>query len=309
MPRRLALAIAWVIWISSAGWARAQVCVSLDEARDNLAPEDRRAAVLSLMQALTKNGQHVVADGCGGVYRVYHVKLGATISVYLYGPRGDSREARASKLDELPLVYEQLVRALLTGQPMGGVGVVDRTNATSEQIVPRRVAADDVKYLRLGYGTVTGGDLVGGPAFGFGWRFELDRLAIDVSALNLIVATANRVREAGLTGSFVQLSLLYFGSPLSDYSSYFGAGVSWGGSAVTTDSGAMTGSGLQGNAIVGFEMFRSSTIRLFVQGDAVLPFYRVNLGVGAMTDLYTPSFSVAVGTGWGRSNTLGVVSR
>src|SRR5215471_8119028 len=172
------------------GAAAAQVCVALDAQRDTLAPEDRRAATISMMQALQKNGQQVVAQDCAGTFTFYNVKLGATISVYLYGPGGEYRESRATKLDELPMVYEQLVRALMTGQSMATGGTtVDRTNATVDQMAPRRVQADDLKYLRIGYGSVAGGDLVGGPAFGFGWRHELDRLAIDLSFLNLVVAT------------------------------------------------------------------------------------------------------------------------
>jgi hypothetical protein len=308
-----------LILLSVSAPVRAQVCTVLDETRDTLAPEDRRAAVLSLMQALQKNGEQVVQQGCAATYTVYHVKLGATISVYLYGPQG-YREGRAGKLDELPLVYEQLVAALLRNQPVGAPGTVDRTNATSDQMVPRRVAADDMKFLRLGYGSVTGGDLAGGPSFGFGWRFELDKFALEISILNLIVATdhvgsQSSGRRLGITSSFVQLSGIFFANPLADYTGYVGGGVSWGGSAVYEMATEFSGSGLQGNAFAGYEMFRSSTMRLFVQADAQLPFYQstpdfcefsMNCATGSR---YTPSFSLSVGVGWGKPNTIGVVQR
>jgi hypothetical protein len=298
--------------------ASAQVCVSLDETRDTLNPEDRRAATLSLMQALQKHGQQVVATGCAGTYTVYHVKLGNTITIYLYGPQG-YREGRASKLDELPLVYEQLVAALMTGQQVGDPGTVNRYNATNDQMVPRRVAADHMFFLRLGYGTVTGGDMVGGPSFGLGWRFELDRFALEVSAINLIVASdnvGNSTHSIGATGSLIQLAGLYFTNPIADYSGYFGAGFSWGLSSVQQSNMAIeyTGSGLQGNLIAGFEMFRSSTMRLFIQADAQLPFYRSTpdfcyVQTCPNTNLYTPAFSLSAGIGWGKPNTIGVVQR
>jgi hypothetical protein len=297
--------------------ASAQVCTVLDETRDTLQPDDRRAAVLSLMQALQKNGQQVVQQGCAATYTVYHVKLGATITVYLYGPQG-YREGRASKLDELPLVYEQLVAALLTGQQVGDPGTVNRYNATNDQMVPRRVAADHMFFLKLGYGSVTGGDLVSGPAFGLGWRFELDKFALEVSLINLIVATdqvGNTTHSVGLTGSFVELAGMYFLSPVSDYSGYFGGGFSWGASGIQDASNSYTGSGLQGNLMAGIEMFRSSTMRLFVQADAQLPFYRSTIDFCEfMTNCtqgtrYTPAFWASVGIGWGRANTIGVVQR
>jgi hypothetical protein len=316
MGQRIAIVLGLLLFAAPAS---AQVCVSLDETRDTLQPDDRRAATLSLMQALQKHGQQVVsqAQGCAATYTVYHVKLGATISIYLYGPQG-YREGRASKLDELPLVYEQLVAALLTGQQVGDPGTVNRYNATSDQMVPRRVAADHMFFLRLGYGSVTGGDVVGGPGFGLGWRFELDKFGLEVSLLNLIVATdnvGNTTHSVGITGSFVELAGMYFLNPIADYTGYFGGGFSWGASAIQDMSTSFTGSGLQGNLMAGFEMFRSSTMRLFIQADAQLPFYKSTVDfcefstTCATGTRYTPAFWASVGIGWGRANTIGVVQR
>src|SRR5207244_4311747 len=103
---------------------------------------------------------------------------------------------------------------------------------------------------------------------------------------------------------FVQLSGLFFLNPLNDYTAYFGGGVSWGGSAVQEMGNEYSGSGLQGNAFAGYEMFRSSTMRLFVQADAQLPFYKSTVDFCefqsscATGSRYTPSFSLAVGIGW-----------
>ena len=121
--------------------ALAQVCVRVDDSRDTLSPEDRRAAVITLGHVVAKYGETVVEDGCAATYTVYHVKLGQTVSVYLYGPQGQ-REAKAGKLDDLPFLYEQMVSSLRSGTPMNNGSNVDRTNATTEpmEISPRRTS-------------------------------------------------------------------------------------------------------------------------------------------------------------------------
>ena len=297
--------------------AAAEVCVVLDEQRDTLSPDDRRAATLSLMQALQKNGERVTTQGCAGTYTFYHVKLGATISVYLYGPTGAYREARAAKLEELPLVYEQMVVAMRTGQSMAtGGGTVDRYNATIDQMAPRRVQSDDLKYVRLGYGTVAGGSVFGGPAFGFGWRHELDRIGIDLSFINFIIAAESKPNESAINfgGNWVQLETLFFFDPMGSNTLYLGGGISWGATAIyeegMTSNTRISGSGLQGQVTGGFEMFRSSTLRLFLEADATLPFYYCTPDFsGSNISRYTPSFLIRAGTGWGKSNTLQVVNR
>jgi hypothetical protein len=282
------------------------VCVRIDESRDTLSPEDRRGAVITLGHVVARYGETVVEAGCAASYTLYHVKLGNTVTVYLYGPQG-FREAKAGKLDDLPFLYEQMVASLRTGQQMAtGNDTVDRTNATTEQMVPRRIAADNVKYVRLGYGGTFGGNLSGGPSFGIGWRHELDTIAIDISALNLIVATDSFDDDKGVSGSWLQLCVLYFARPIANSSPYFGGGVSWGVGASSNDDGNYGGTGLQGQIVGGFEILRASTIRLFVQADVGLPFYRQSSGDDKR---WVPNMSISMGVGWGKSNTIGVVAR
>jgi hypothetical protein len=172
--------------------------------------------------------------------------------------------------------------------------------------------------LKLGYGSVTGGDLVSGPGLGLGWRFELDKFALEVSLLDLIIATdkvGNSTQSVGVTGSFVELAGMFFTNPVADYTGYFGGGFSWGISHVQESGTSYTGSGLQANAMAGIEMFRSSTMRLFVQADAQLPLYNSTVDfcsfmVNCPKDTrYTPAFWASVGIGWGKANTIGVVQR
>jgi len=85
---------------------------------------------------------------------------------------------------------------------------------------------------------------------------------------------------------------------------YVGGGLSWG----STNFGAgWEGTGLQGELSAGYEFLRASTLRTFVQVDAVLPFYNVSTvrypfnyrpGVPIITDRrYAPAISVSLGIG------------
>jgi hypothetical protein len=120
--------------------AHGQVCIGIDEARDTLSQSDRSAALLLLARQFESQGQRVVTDACAEPYVVSHVKFGETIIITLVGPAGQ-REAMALNMADVPAVYSQLVRAILTGLPVGSMrGVVDRTNVTVTQAEPLRVS-------------------------------------------------------------------------------------------------------------------------------------------------------------------------
>jgi hypothetical protein len=308
--RRLALALCCALAVALAARAAfAASCVILDPNRDNLADSDRAAAVTLLGQTLAQQGVEVSPQNqnCMATYLVYHVRLGASVTVYLQGPQG-YRQATARALEELPSLYSQMVRSLLTGLPMDGTnGTVDRNNVTSAQQAPNRVEADSLWYVRLGYAAIAGPTFNEGPDVGFGYRYELDTIGIDLS-FNLVVATNRGSAGTGsVGGSFVKLSGLYFLDPTANASIYLGGGLSWGGTVVASDTAAYSGSGLQGEALAGYEVLRASTIRLFVQLDGTLPFYAVsqdNLALGAPSNRsYAPTFGLSFGLGWGRSIT------
>jgi hypothetical protein len=61
---------------------------------------------------------------------------------------------------------------------------------------------------------------------------------------------------------------------------------------------------------VGYEFLRASTIRMFLQADATLPFYTVRRytfdsvsGVRASASSWVPSLAFSFGIGWGKSIT------
>ena len=312
----------------TAGAAHAQVCVEIDTPRDTLDPQDRAAAVLLLTRQFALAGEEVTAD-CATPYVLAHIKLGNTITVSLSGPTG-TREGIALGLDDLPALYSQMVRSLLTGRPMTGLGVVDRTNVTAAQATAQRVHSDAFTYARLGYSGIFGDRAYGMPAFGFGYRAELNSVAIDVSFINMQVGSSDYYGSSGArAGSLLKLSGLYLVNREANATPYFGGGLSWGNTSISSESRPVLvasrapgvpngstayytsgghGSGLQGELTAGYEFGRATTIRMFVQADAILPFYSVTSQTfstrGAVTNTarrYVPSLVMSVGLGWQRN--------
>src|SRR3982750_4669991 len=108
------LAAVVVVLDVSSGTARADICVSIYEARYTFSDADRKAAVLLLASQFEAEGQRVVFRDCTDSYLVSHVELGRTITVTLAGPQG-KRDGVAIGMDDVPALYSQLVRALLSG--------------------------------------------------------------------------------------------------------------------------------------------------------------------------------------------------
>jgi hypothetical protein len=309
--------LAFLLLVSAVQAASAGVCATLDESRDTLAPEDRRAASISFSQALAKAGVQVVNDQCEQTYSFYNVKLGSTISVYVVGPQGQ-REGRASKIDELPLVYEQLAASLISGKPMGSMDNVDRTNATTDQMAPRRVAADGLKYVRLGYGGVTGKSTDLGTAFGLGYRYELDQIAIDIS-MNFVWGSGKDSMgntHGSVNGELIGIGVVNYQQPLANSTMYYGGRFGYGLNNFFDESADTdySGSGLQVTGVAGYEMLRASTIRLFFELDATAPLYTSDstyygTGTSSSSKRWAPVISLTIGAGLGHSNTVNVVNR
>lgn len=316
---RVSIGIASMIGgLLTARAAHAEVCGELDTARDNLSEAERRATKPLLDHALEKTQQRVVSAPCPATYRVYHIKLGASVTVILIDPTGDSRQLKIRSIEEIPEAYDQMVKALITRTPVGIEGAgMDRTNVTTTQsLPPGRVTADSLFYLRLGAGSVLGGSFSAGPDFGLGWRRELDRLAIDLSILNLTLAPVNDEYK-NVSGSWVKVMALYYFDPYASNTLYAGAGLSWGGTHIYKDSRDYSQSGLAGEIALGYEMLRVSNIRMLLQLDISLPFYAVKAAETSNYDsatrsylttpgatLYAPTIGLSLGVGFGKANTL-----
>jgi hypothetical protein len=311
--------------LGSATSVRAQVCTRIDTATDALTDAERGAAIVMLNRQFALEGERVVPD-CPSPYLLTHAKLGNTIVVTLSGPRGQ-RDGVALGLDDLPALYNQMVKSLLTGRPMVGLAVVDRTNVTEAQATARRVHADSFTYARLGYGAVFADQAYATPSFGFGHRAELDKVAIDVAFLDTALGSSDYWTGSGSASTFALLKLsgLYLLNREANSTPYFGGGLSWGWthvdaarstSAFRADTGPNAvytyttgghGNGLQTHLTGGYEFGRATTIRMFVQADAALPLYsittstRSSTGGVSSTTRYTPSLVVSLGLGWQRN--------
>jgi hypothetical protein len=301
-----------VLLLAGVGPARAEVCVAIDEARDTFPAADRAAAILLVSRQFELAGEQVAPEGCSTRYTLSHVRLGNTILVTLAGP-GGHRDGTALGMDDLPALYSQMVRSIVTGRPMTGFNVIDRTNVTAAQASVHRVEADSLWYARLGYGSVFGDRAYGGPAIGFGYRHELDAFGVDVSFLNVQSKQSEPYSyytpsTGAFSGSLLKLEGLYFVNRTANATPYAGGGLSWG---LASFGNGWHGSGLQAELTAGYELPRASTLRTFVQFDAALPFYSVSavrlpanyrLGVPLTREhRYAPSIGVSLGIGLQRN--------
>ena len=301
------------VLLAVAGTAEAQVCIRVDETRDMLSDQDRSAVVLHLSRQFELAGKRVVPD-CPAPYTISHIRLGDVITATLSGPEGQ-REGTAQGLNDLPALYSQLVRSLVTGR-----NIVDRSNVTEAQASALRVHTDSYFYARLGYGAIFSNGVHGTPAIGFGHRTELNSFAIDVSFLNVQPNTHNGYSTSSATaGSLLKLEGLYFVHSRANASPYIGGGFSYGSTSAGNDAyynrtsnkahSAWRGSGLQGEVTAGYEIARTTTLRVFVQADASLPFYKSNSQtfstsgiVTTTSQRYVPSLVFSIGLGWQRNH-------
>ena len=287
--------------------AHAGNCVKIDEERDSLTPEERSSARTLFEDVLSQEHQEVGRDNCTDTWTLYHVRLGESVNAVVQSSRGTRRD-RVNKLEDLPGLYSQMVRSLLAGTQMTSESnAVNRKNVTETQNQTQRVRADAIWYAKLGYGATTAGGFHSGPQFGFGRRWELDRIGIDLAFFNFLMYQ-NADGFSGLSAGWVELGADYFFDAYGNNSPYLGAGLSLGSHSIPGSGGNFDGSGLQAKGTLGYEMFRASTIRLLVQFDAILPMYRLarkstdQLGATTTAHSYAPNFMLSLGLGWGSSS-------
>lgn len=284
--------------------ASASSCVNVDTERDGLAEDERQSARTLFEEALAEAGVGVAREGCSENWTLYHVRLGKSITVVVQSPSGTRRE-RVESLEDLPAVYHQLAHAIVSGSENTNDNV-DRRNVTEAQNQRRRVAADAIWYAKLGYGSTPAAGFHGGPAFGFGRRWELDRIGINLSFLNFILYQDSDEFRGSSVG-WIELGADYFFDPYGSSSAYVGAGLSIGTHSIPDGrDGEYENAGLQGKFSAGYELFRASNIRLLLHADATLPMYRLTrttvdplLQVEYESHVYAPTFQFCLGLGWG----------
>jgi hypothetical protein len=220
-------------------------------------------------------------------------------------------------MEDLPALYSQMARSIVTGRPLSSLANIDRTNVTATQATARRYYSDSIWYGRLGYGSVFGDNAYATPSVGVGFRAELDSFGIDISFLNFQFESSDDWYSSGASASsLLKLSGLYFLNAKANSTPYFGGGLSYGN---TSFGGGgydfyqpsqnhqywtpWEGRGLQSELTVGYELARATSLRMFVQADAVLPLYEVSsttygrYGPIRSDRRYAPSFIVSLGIG------------
>lgn len=286
--------------------AHAASCVVIDEQRDGLSAEERGSARTLFEESLREEKQEVSREGCSDTWTLYHIRLGESVTVVAQSSRGTRRE-RVKAIEDLPGMYSQMVRSLLGGSQLtNDSAALSRKNVTQSQTQPQRVRAEAIWYAKLGYGATTADGFHGGPHFGFGRRWELDQVGIDLAFLNF-TTYQDSDEFSGMSVSWIDLCADYFFDAFGNSSPYVGAGLSLGSHTIPDVAGDFEGGGLQGKATLGYEMFRASTIRLLAQLDAVLPMYRLTREIGdgaggtVEEHTYAPTFMLSLGLGWGAS--------
>lgn len=168
-------------------------------------------------------------------------------------------------------------------------------------------------YARLGYGAAFADGTRSAPAIGFGYRGELESVAFDVSFFNYIVGTGRYDDGSVFAGSVLKLQMLRFLDGEANRSAYVGGGLSWGGVSASSDgtpySSSWGGSGLQGEFTTGYEFRGNTPLRVFIQADVGVPFFKAIResftygppGVFRSTVVdqrFIPSAVVSFGMGW-----------
>lgn len=286
--------------------AGAATCVSVDEERDGLSAEERQSTRTLFEEALGESGVSVGREGCTETWTLYHIRLGESVTAVVQSPKGTRRE-RVKSIEELPATYSQMARSILHGvENTAESSAVDRRNVTQSQSRRRRISADAIWYAKLGYGSTPAAGFHAGPSFGFGRRWELDHIGINLGFLNFIMYQDSDEFE-GVSAGWIELGADYFFDAFANSSAYVGAGLSLGNHSIPAAGGGnYENAGLQGKASFGYEMFRASTIRLLGQVDATLPMYRLTrttLDPASLTEgtdhVYAPTFTLTLGLGWG----------
>src|SRR5664279_1466233 len=297
--------------------AAAATCVSIDESRDNLTPADREGARALFEEALRDNSVQVARENCTETWVLYHIKLGSSVTVIVHSPRGDRKE-QVTGLSELSGMYSQIARSIQTGIVGSSESpIVDRKNVTDNQTMPNRLPADSIWYLTLGYGATVASGLYGGPSFGIGKRWELDRVGIDLSFLNVAIFQGQNGTQ-GAAGAWLKIGAEYFFDAYSNYSPYIGAGLSLSSNNIDTPTTRFSGWGANAELTAGYELFRASTIRMLLQANVSLPTYTLsgepvysyNAGVATSNvaaNRYAPVFGLSLGIGWGKPREVAVV--
>jgi hypothetical protein len=267
--------------------ALAGICLEDDPERDNLLEQDRLGGLSLLASAIEERGVPV-GESCDVTWKIVHVKLGRSVTVSATNG-SQVYKMTAEVLEDLPRVYSQLAHGMVTGEPLNQA--MDRSNVTRAQAEGRRAKSDYLATVMFGgtaYPPVGG---IVAPTFSGGFRVELDRWAIDANG-KMALPVGEALNGDYLVGIHGHLNAIRFIDPLANDSWFYGGGLGYGAVGWEKGSDAGEGYGFEARGIAGYEMFRASTMRFFVQMDLIAPLYSID------ADYWSPTIGLSIGLGY-----------
>ena len=282
--------------IGTSSTAMAGVCVVINEARDTLNAQDRRAARITLENTLETHGIKPIGEPCETTYTLAHTKLGEEITIRM-SVGEDIRNMRARGIEDLPSAYDQMVASIKNGTPLADN--IGRRNVTNKQTNRKKQELESQLYLALG-GVFSELNEEAAPLFRMGYRFETDSAGFGIST------SLSPFPKTGGGGFGVDFEGLYFFDGQAGSSLYVGSalgyqGYSYGEPAFNTidsevsDTSEWAGAGFAFRPMVGWEFFRATSGRLFIQAEANLPTYMLERG---NEESWNASFMVTIGGGF-----------
>jgi len=295
---KIKLMLIMTLFISSAVYA--DVCYKIDTTKDNLDEPTRNAANTYISAELQKAGYNVGSESCSENFTFYHVKLGSSVTTFMQTGNG-IKDFKVGSVEELPTAYSRLISNHKNGTSLGSMSAT-RQNVTVRESAPRRVKADSIFYVKLGYGGVyTSEQFYNNTAIGFGYRYELDNFAVDFGFLSGIWGSSSDDYASHI--KLIQINGLYYFDPISNNSLYLGGGMSYGGTTIVVNNDntfdSYSEAGMTSNITFGYEMLRSSSIRFFAQTEINLPLYTVDSFWNSENkSIYAPSMEFSLGIGF-----------
>lgn len=265
--------------IALSSQAQAATCVEINQESDQLEEAEQQSALFLLKEGLLENGA-VVEGECSNTWSLTHLRLGGSITVSAVSSERRLKLTVSSERD-LPDIYSQMAGAIVSNKDIEDS--IGRDNVTMDQAHTQRVEADFMSIFSIG-GTLyppAGYSIL--PTFSAGLRVELDSWAIDISGK----IAAPLYGDQDLFVAAGHLNALYFLNGTDNHSLYIGGGP--GLSVLASHNRA----GFDGQLIGGYEMFRASTMRMFVQGNVGIPLYTVD-GAGS----WSPTIGLSFGIGY-----------
>ena len=201
---------------------------------------------------------------------------------------------------------------------MTGFNVVDRSNVTASQ--PQCGGSTPIRFGMAGWDTRPSSATTPTAPLPSGSVIALSSTSsASIPRFRTFqMPGSGRYSAAGASAwSWLKLSGLYFVNPSANRTAYLGGGLSYGGQRfgrrqdffTTFSTSNWEGRGLQSELTAGYELARATSLRLFVQADAVFPFYhatsetyyfsmsRIPSPAITVDRRYAPSFGVSIGLG------------